>query len=260
MTLVKSLPHIERILLVLGLVLIAIFVFGHARSAIMSRAAIRQFQRGQDVKAEATADGTIGEISSKVDFSLWSDKRIQAYESTSGLGVEQPLAILRIARLGLVAPVLEGTGELILNRGVGHIESTSRPGEEGNIGIAGHRDGFFRVLKDIEEGDTIELEMPTHIDTYRVDTISLVSPKDISVLKPWTAQSVTLVTCYPFYFVGSAPQRYIIRASILRSTGRTSPQYERSVRGNSARSNSQLNHIKGSSAIRQNADVKEKIR
>jgi sortase A len=97
---------------------------------------------------------------------------------------------------------------------VGHIGGTMRPGENGNIGIAGHRDGFFRVLKDVGPGDAIELATTSRTDTYVVDQIVLVSPNDVSVLQPRSISSLTLVTCYPFYFVGSAPQRYIVQASI----------------------------------------------
>jgi sortase A len=92
-----------------------------------------------------------------------------------------------------------------------------RPGEEGNIGIAGHRDGFFRVLKDVGQGDAIELQGPIRTDTYVVDRIVIVSTDDVSVLQRRSRPSLTLVTCYPFYFIGSAPRRYIIQASLSNS-------------------------------------------
>ena len=123
-----------------------------------------------------------------------------------------PLVVLRIARIHLVVPVLEGTSDVTLNRGVGHIEETAMPGTGGNSGIAGHRDGFFRGLKDVGLGDTIELETLQEKQIYRIDRAWIVDPEDVSVLDPTPEQSITLVTCYPFYFVGSAPQRYIVRA------------------------------------------------
>src|SRR5215469_851377 len=92
--------------------------------------------------------------------------------------------------------------------------------EEGNIGISGHRDGFFRGLKDIREGDGIELVTATGTDTYTIDHIVIVKPTDVSVLAPRPRPSITLVTCYPFYFVGSAPQRYIVQASMNPSDPR----------------------------------------
>ena len=112
---------------------------------------------------------------------------------------------------------MEGTDDLSLNRAVGHIAGTPRPGENGNVGIAGHRDGFFRGLKDVSTGDTIEIVTPDGVDKYVIDEITVVNPTDVSVLAPRAQPSVTLVTCYPFYFIGSAPQRYIVRASLVGS-------------------------------------------
>ena len=132
-----------------------------------------------------------------------------------GSRFDPPLAVLRIPKVHLEVPVLDGTDDLTLNRGVGHIVGTVRPGEDGNIGIAGHRDGFFRALKDVGPGDTIELVTPKRVVRYAVDQIVLVRPEDVSVLQPRSRPSLTLVTCYPFYFVGSAPQRYIVQASVV---------------------------------------------
>jgi sortase A len=88
------------------------------------------------------------------------------------------------------------------------------PGDAGNVGIAGHRDGFFRGLKDISVGDEIDLIMTKEKTTYVVDQIEIVSPADVHVLEPRSTSSLTLVTCYPFYFVGDAPQRFIVHAAI----------------------------------------------
>ena len=93
----------------------------------------------------------------------------------------------------------------------------ARPGEIGNVGIAGHRDGFFRGLKDVAIGDTLELVTEKRINTYVIDRIVIVEPSDVSVLGARPNPSVTLVTCYPFYYVGSAPHRYIVQASLTRS-------------------------------------------
>ena len=123
-----------------------------------------------------------------------------------------PLAVLRINRFKLEVPVLEGTDDSSLNRGGWSHRREAKPGEDGNIGIAGHRDGFFRALKDIPSGDALRLETLRGAEAYRVERVWIVSPDDVSVLDPTPARSITLVTCYPFYFVGSAPQRYIVRA------------------------------------------------
>jgi len=146
------------------------------------------------------------------DLTLWSPQRIAAWQSTLTLPRDVPLAVLRIARIHLVVPVLEGTSDVTLNRGVGHIEETAMPGTGGNSGIAGHRDGFFRGLKDVGLGDAIELETLHGKQIYRIERAWIVNPEDVSVLDPTPEDSITLVTCYPFYFVGSAPQRYIVRA------------------------------------------------
>ena len=108
---------------------------------------------------------------------------------------------------------MRGTDEFTLNRAVGHIGDTALPGADGNTGIAGHRDGFFRGLKDIGPGDAIEVETLRGREVYRVERTWVVDPEDVSVLEPTPGRSLTLVTCYPFYHVGPAPQRYIVRAA-----------------------------------------------
>jgi len=122
------------------------------------------------------------------------------------------MAVLRIPRLRLEVAVLPGTDDATLDRGLGHIDDTALPGADGNSGIAGHRDGFFRGLKDILPGDTIEIDTLDRKQVYRVERAWIVEPSDVSVLDPTPSASLTLVTCYPFYFVGSAPQRFIVRA------------------------------------------------
>jgi len=118
-----------------------------------------------------------------------------------------------IPRLGVSVAVLQGTSSRMLRRGAGHIEGTALPGETGNIGIAGHRDTFFRGLKDIQPNDEIQIQTATGLFRYQVDWVRVVEPSDATVLRPSGKEStVTLVTCYPFYFVGSAPKRFVVRA------------------------------------------------
>jgi len=156
--------------------------------------------------------------------SLWDAARIRAYQHTLGVAMTPPEAVLRIPRVGIEVPVFEGTSDLVLNRGVGHISGTALPGQPGNVAgnivIAGHRDGFFRGLKDIAVGDRIELQRPgspSQTDIYRVQKIHIVFPSDTSVLHSTDTSTLTLVTCYPFYYVGAAPQRYIVQATLLTS-------------------------------------------
>jgi LPXTG-site transpeptidase (sortase) family protein len=123
------------------------------------------------------------------------------------------LGRLDIPRLGLSVAVLQGTGSRMLRLGTGHIEGTPLPGEAGNSGIAGHRDTFFRGLKDIRENDEIQFQTATGIFRYEVEWAKVVAPDDLSVLGPSTESALTLVTCYPFYFVGPAPKRFVVRAN-----------------------------------------------
>ena len=140
-----------------------------------------------------------------------------------------PLAVLRISKIRLEVPVFDGTDSLTLNHAIGRISGTARLGEQGNMGLAGHRDGFFRALKDVSVGDAVELESRNGKSLYVVDKVSIVDPKDISVLKFRSVSSLTLLTCYPFYFVGSAPQRYIVSASLAQEGDRDAPQAIASV-------------------------------
>ena len=108
--------------------------------------------------------------------------------------------------------MLPGTDDRTLDRGVGYIEGTALPGTNGNLGIAGHRDGFFRGLGEITPGDVIEVETLQETGMYRVERTWVVNPDDVSVLDPTSTPALTLVTCYPFYFIGPAPRRFIVRA------------------------------------------------
>ena len=160
----------------------------------------------------ATAAGS-DFLAGRVDMSTWSPNRVERYrESAHAAAV--PLAVLRIPSVKLAVPVFDGTSEQNLNRGAGRIPGTARIGEPGNLGIAAHRDGFFRVLKDVRIGDVLLLERLGATDAYRIVSTVIVDPSDVSVLEPTATHSVTLVTCFPFYYVGSAPQRFIVHAQL----------------------------------------------
>ena len=123
------------------------------------------------------------------------------------------LGRMDIPRLGMSIAILQGTSSRTLRLGAGHIEGTSFPGEAGNSGIAGHRDTFFRGLKDIRRNDEVQLQTATGLFRYEVDWAKVVEPSDTTVLEPSTVEStLTLVTCYPFYFLGPAPMRFVVRA------------------------------------------------
>jgi len=151
------------------------------------------------------------------DYSLWSPKRVEDYEASLQVSMNAPQALLRIPSIDLQVPVLDGIDELTLNRAVGRIPGTARPGGLGNVGIAGHRDGFFRVLKDISVGDEVELVTWRERFLYYVTDIDIVEKHDTTVLSGSDDSMITLVTCYPFYFVGHAPKRYIVKATLAGS-------------------------------------------
>jgi sortase A len=119
---------------------------------------------------------------------------------------------IEINSIGLSAMILEGVDSQTLRRGVGHIPGTANPGEPGNVALAGHRDTFFRALRNIRKDDEITLETLGGSYRYRVDSIQVVTPDDTEALNSSGEAILTLVTCYPFSFVGPAPKRYIVRA------------------------------------------------
>ncbi len=132
---------------------------------------------------------------------------------------ELPIAVLRIDKVALEVPVYPDLSELNMSRGAGWIGGTAEPNTSGNMAIAAHRDRYFRPLKDIQVGDTMELESISGHGEYRVSRIAIVDPDDVSVLDDTTEPTVTLVTCYPFYFIGNAPQRYIVQAVAVDQPG-----------------------------------------
>jgi sortase A len=205
---------IECIAWVTGIAALAFWTAATASGTIGTRRELQRFAARQSVAVN---------VSPSPDQTLWSPERIRAWSETQKKQAPEPLAVLRIPRINVEAPVLEGTDDWTLNRGVGHIEHTPEPGADGNSGIAGHRDGFFRALKDIHVGDLLEIETVQSVERYRVERTWIVEPEDVTVLDPTQSPSVTLVTCYPFYFVGSAPRRFIVRAVRTESTARRPP-------------------------------------
>ncbi len=126
------------------------------------------------------------------------------------------VAKLTAPSLQLSATVLEGSDDATLSRGAGHIEDTAFAGEGGNIGIAGHRDTTFRPLRRVKPGDLFELSTGDRIYRYRVTRTLIVKPEDVYVLDPTKHPTLTLVTCYPFEFIGHAPKRFIVQAELER--------------------------------------------
>jgi sortase A len=124
---------------------------------------------------------------------------------------------MEIPRLGLKVIVVQGDSPRILRRAVGHIRETALPGESGNVALTGHRDTFFRPLRNIRSGDEITFKTVDAEVHYQVKSTAIVPPSDISVLQPTSEPTLTLITCFPFYYVGAAPNRFIVRARQIGS-------------------------------------------
>jgi sortase A len=149
----------------------------------------------------------------RFDRSLAASQRTHAELPPHTAALQSVIGRITIPRLGISAILKEGVGQRTLNLAVGHIPSTALPGQPGNVGVAAHRDNLFRGLKDIRRDDSITLTTLDNTYVYRVVSTGVVDPTDVSVLDASVDEKIlTLVTCYPFYFVGHAPQRFIVRA------------------------------------------------
>ena len=198
-------------------------------SAWLRRAEIAFFSLGLAALGWA-AFATIGRIAFQADqVRAFSEMEIQAAaapaarEADLRVPVRDPLLLgrIEIPRLDLVAIIREGTDDATLAVAVGHVRGTARPGEPGTVVVAGHRDTFFRALRDIRLHDTIRISTPGAEAVYSVDSTEVVGSREVRVLEPTEAARLTLVTCYPFGFVGNAPRRFVVRASMTGE--RTSP-------------------------------------
>jgi sortase A len=227
-TLKQRLGWLEYALYAGGVLMIAVFLFvrwqgenARQEGLLAFEQAVAEQQEQAALPEELPGDTSTMDVSLPTGQEFWSDARLRAWEESLAAPLEAPLAVLRVDRLGIDVPVYDGAEGPNLDRGVGRIRGTARVDAEGNLGIAGHRDGFFRPLKDIVVGDRLELETTEGLLTYRVTAIDIVQPDDVSVLAETPDRSITLVTCYPFYFVGRAPQRYIVKASAEPTTAKT---------------------------------------
>jgi sortase A len=209
------LRQLQRLLFIVGGVMLALYGAALIHRTVFSKAEPHRSNALQPLPTEAPR--AVSMTTAAPDLSQWSEKRVKEYQESLAEHFPPALGILRVPKLNVEVPILEGTDDLSLNRAVGHVTGTATPGQDGNMAIAGHRDGFFRGLKDVVLGDTLELVTPQRRETYVIDRITIVQPRDVSVLQPRSHASLTLITCYPFYFIGSAPQRYIVQASIVES-------------------------------------------
>jgi sortase A len=184
---------IERVLLTIGILSLGYFLYVTIETHLYQAVENRELDA---ILASAPASRPIGSV-------------IPAAGSTLGR--------IEIPRLRVSTIVRAGTDARTLRLAVGHIPGTSLPGETGNIGLAGHRDTFFRRLRDIRAFDEIRLVTPSGTYAFEVEATRIVKPNDTWVLQPTEVSMLTLVTCYPFTYVGSAPDRFIVRAVALSS-------------------------------------------
>ncbi len=211
----RKLGWLEAMLFISGVALLLVFFQARASSEQQREEGVQAFMEAgtNQPGAQQAPDGEARIVQvSAPDQALWSAQRVKDYEESLKTVQDLPLAVLTIDKLKIQVPVYNGTAEVNLDRGVGRIKGTARIDGEGNLGIAGHRDGFFRPLKDIVVGDSMELLTTTGVVSYKVTSIVIVEPGDVSVLAPTERNTITLVTCYPFYYVGHAPKRYIVKA------------------------------------------------
>ena len=221
----KHLGWVEAGFYLAGVAMLAVFFFLRFEGERQREAGIEAFHAASEsvardgrandrqVALDSPDDGTMLETTvASPNVELWAEKRIREYQESLQVETDPPVAVMTIAKVGIQVPVYEGTDEFNLNRGVGRIEGTAPIGATGNLGIAGHRDSFFRGLKDVAIGDGIELLTATGNEAYSVSSIEIVDPGDVWVLNPTDEKTITLVTCYPFYYVGHAPKRYIVKA------------------------------------------------
>lgn len=197
---------VEPLLIAIGCSALAIVAIVRIDSAVgeqRARAELEVQLESQPLAAQ------IVPIGRSPDTSEWSEGRRNAWQESQTQQAGTPLGLLTIDSIGLDVAVLAGTDEITLNRGVGTIEGTRI---ETNLGISGHRDGFFRSLRNIAPGDRIRLETPGAVHDYEVVELMVVSPDQVHVLDPTAEPTLTLVTCFPFFWLGPAPDRFIVRA------------------------------------------------
>jgi sortase A len=214
---------IETLLWTIGGTLMLVFLGGLTLAEYNRSSDVAEF-RAQLAQASPPATQKSSSIAAQtasfdvnmedLDTALWSEGRKAHFEESLEQEAGPVMALLEIPSLDLEVPVYDGASELHMNLGIARIEGTAQLGTDGNLGMAGHRDGFFRVLKDIKYGDELLLTTMDGVLTYKVDELQIVDPSAIEVLNDRGRASITLVTCYPFYFVGHAPERFIVHATL----------------------------------------------
>lgn len=206
-----------------GILLTGFFVVQLAQGEVQRQDGIAEFEQMAQVNAAQAETLPIDpaeamqpdfENTGEPDTSLWAAGRLADYKASLQADLPPVLGVLEVPSVGLKVPIYSTNSDLVMDRGAGIIDGMSYPHEPGNIGISGHRDGYFRVLKDVQVGDVIVLQSLEGEKHFRVNATQVVAIADQTLLRDTDDQTVTLVTCYPFYFVGHAPKRFIVTASL----------------------------------------------
>lgn len=197
----RNLAVLERVLFALAALLLGWYVIQQATTAYQQTAMNRELE------------------SMRMRPPTNTDEPGSAASPVAELATGTLVGRVQIPRLGVSAMVREGDDVSTLREAVGHIPFTALPGEAGNSGLAGHRDTFFRGLRNVRAGDRITVTTPRDVLQYVVRQTRVVEPDDVGVLNPTPAQTLTLVTCYPFNYIGSAPQRFIVSATRVGGDG-----------------------------------------
>ena len=223
---------IERLLLIVGVACLGIYGFAFVDARLFEAEQNRRLDQELQEKAAERKHASAARPQKAAEKAEKAEDAPPAAETDSfasfgkggrdqddellRYGDGELLGRIRIPSTDVSAIFLEGISHRTLRHGVGHIPGTSLPSETaGNVGIAGHRDSFFRGLKDIDKDDIIEVTTLDGTWRYRVEWTRVVRPSDTTVLSGTEGPSLTLVTCYPFYYVGSAPKRFIVRAHLI---------------------------------------------
>jgi sortase A len=202
----KSAPSrwAERLLLVIGIVCLGYYAYASAETLLYQAYENREL------------DEILASRSAVNDTAADAARRATAVPSRVAPTPKNGSTVgrIEIPRLGVSAIIKAGTDARTLQLAVGHIAGTAFPGELGNVGLAGHRDTFFRRLRNIRPDDEITVTTPERVFRYRVERTDVVEPRDVWVLDRTDYAALTLVTCFPFTYMGSAPQRFIVRAAL----------------------------------------------
>lgn len=202
-----SLRWIERALIVIGLVCVGVWAWSWIDAQIYQYRENKLLEEASIARTAASESDSLGTFRAP-SLPAPQEKKERSLPGEVGSLVGR----IEIPRIDVSAIVLEGVDKKTLRRGVGRIPKTALPGDEGNVGLAAHRDSFFRGLKDVRKNDIITLKTLDDTYYYRVDWTEIVLPQDTDVLADSGVPELTLVTCYPFYYVGTAPKRFIVRA------------------------------------------------